>query len=226
MLKRLLKNVRYFRFIDNFPEFKLGSILIMLLCTFLIIIATFTQLELNCLVIPQEAYIHPTDFFVNNNLMGGFFEKYYYIPQIPAVLFTSALLGPAMGIIATILYVIAGMLGFPIFASGGGINYYQEPGFGYIIGYAAGAYLTGAVLSQKVTNMSLIRATIVGVLAIHLFGIIYMSSLLLLQHNSILVIASWIWAKSGIQLPFDLIISFVAISFARPVRSVLWMAMD
>lgn len=226
MFKRLLRDIRYFRFLENFPELKIGSILIMLLCTFLIIIATFSQLELNCLVIPQEAYIHPTEYFVNTNFFDGFFEKYYYIPQIPAVLFTSALLGPAMGMMSTLIYVAAGLLGLPIFASGGGLGYYMEPGFGYIIGYIAGAYLTGVILSQKITNLSLIRATIVGVLAIHLFGIIYMSSLLLLQHNSFLVILSWIWAKSGIQLPFDILISFVAVCLARPARSILWMAMD
>lgn len=225
MYKRLLRDFTYFRFIDNFPELKLGTILIMLLCTFLIVIATFSQLELNCLIIPQEAYIHPTEYFVNSN-MSSFLEKYYYIPQIPAVLFTSALLGPALGMMATIIYIVAGLLGFPIFASGGGPGYYMEPGFGYIIGYIGGAYLTGVILSNKITSLSLLRAAFVGVIVIHLFGIIYMSSLLLLQHNSFIVILSWIWAKSGIQLPFDFLISFVTICLARPARSILWMAMD
>jgi biotin transport system substrate-specific component len=226
MLKRLLKNVRYFRFIDNFPEFKLGSFLVAILCTFLIVIATFTQLELRCFVMPQEAYIHPTDFFSNNVFLSNFLDKFYYIPQIPAVLFTGALLGPGLGLLAAIFYVMAGLLGCPIFASGGGIGYYSDPGFGYILGYFGGVYLVGSMLSHKITNMSLIKATIVGVLVIHLFGIIYMFSLLLLQHNSLFVILGWIWAKSGIQLPYDFIISFVTISLARPVRSILWVAMD
>jgi len=226
MLKRLLKNVRYFRFIDNFPELKLGSILVAVLCTFLIIIATFTQLELRCLVMPHEAYIHPTDFFTNNVFLTNFMDKYYYIPQIPAILFTSALLGPGLGLFAVILYVLAGLLGCPIFASGGGIGYYSDPGFGYILGYFGGVYLVGNILSHKITNMSLIKAALVGVLVIHLFGIIYMFSLLLLQHNSIFVIIGWIWAKSGMQLPYDLVVSVITISLARPARAFLWVAMD
>jgi len=226
MLKRLLKNVRYFRFIDNFPDLNLGSLLVIILCTILIIIATFTQLELRCLVMPQEAYIHPTDYISNNFFINTFLNKYYYIPQIPAVLFASALLGPGLGLLAVIIYFVAGLLGCPLFASGGGLGYYMEPGFGYIIGYFAGVYLVGCILSSKITSLSLIKATFVGVFAIHIFGIIYMSSLLLLQHNSIYVILGWIWAKSGIQLPYDLIISFITICLARPIRSILWVAMD
>jgi len=226
MLKRLLKNVRYFRFMDNFPEFKLGSLLVTVLCAFFIIIATFTQLKLPCLVMPQEAYIHPTDFFSNNVFLTNFVDKYYYIPQIPAVLFTSALLGPGLGLLAVILYVIIGLIGYPVFASGGGLGYYSDPGFGYILGYFAGVYLVGNILSHKITSLSLIKAALVGVVIIHLFGIIYMFSLLLLQHNSVFVILGWIWAKSGVQLPYDLVVSIISISLARPARSILWMAMD
>lgn len=134
--------------------------------------------------------------------------------------------GLIIGLLSIIIYVTAGLIGIPVFASGGGINYYSQLGFGYILGYFAGIYLVGNILAVKVTNYSIFRAAIIGVFVIHLFGIIYLSCLLLIQHNSIFAVFGWIWAQSGMQIPYDLLVSFIAICLARPVRSILWFAMD
>ncbi|MFH0703173.1 MAG: biotin transporter BioY [bacterium] len=224
--KQLFKKIRYLRFLDNYPKFNPGSLLVAVLCVFLIIISTFTQLPLGLLTIPEEAFLHPIDFFSNIKSANEIMKVCYYIPQIPSILFIGALLGPRIGLIAIFIYIVLGLAGLPIFASGGGINYYSQLGFGYILGYLASVYLVGNILSAKINTYSIFRATIVGVFSIHLVGIVYLICLMLLQQSSILLILGWIWAQSGIQLPYDLFIGFIAISLARSARSIFWMAMD
>lgn len=226
MYKRLLKKIRYLRFLNSYPDLRLGSLLVALICTFLIIVSTFSQLKMGILTLPEDALLKPVEFFSNIVSIKSFTRDYYYIPQIPAILFAGALLGPRIGVIAVAIYILAGLAGLPVFASGGGITYYSQSGFGYIIGYLAGAFVVGNILSAKITNFSLIRAAIVGVLAIHIVGILYLVALMLLQHESIFSIFGWIWALSGMPLIYDILVSFAAIAFARPVRGLLWVAMD
>ena len=71
------------------------------------------------------------------------------IPVIPFTLqylFTmmaGLLLGPKKGCLAVLIYILLGLMGLPIFAQGGGIGYLVQPSFGYLAGFAAGAYVTG-----------------------------------------------------------------------------------
>ena len=226
MYKRFLQQIRYFNFLDHYPRMNLGTFLIVLLCSFLIVIATFTTLPLFLLTFPQEAFINPSSFFSNTKSMSEFIIGFPYIPQIPAVLFTGALLGPRAGFLSIVIYVIIGLLGIPVFASGGGINYFLQLGFGYILGYFVGIFIVGNMLSKNITSYSIFRASVIGVLVIHLFGIIYLTCLLLLQHNNLFAVFGWIWALSGKQIFYDLIASFVAICLARPIRSIFWLTMD
>lgn len=226
MLKRLLKKFKYNRFLDNYPEFNLGSFFIAILCTFLIIISTFTKMDLRLLSIPVEGFIHPVEFFSHVKSINDISIPYYYLPQVPAILFTAALLGPRLSLFAVALYIIAGLTGFPVFASGGGIKYCFQIVFGYILGYFIAACFVSNILSARVTSFAIIRATFAGVLAVHITGIIYSIIVMILQHNPALVMLGWTWTLSGMQLPYDLIMGFAAIALARPVRGILWVAMD
>ena len=57
-----------------------------------------------------------------------------FVPFTLQVLFTTLaglILGPKLGAMSVTLYVALGLLGLPIFASGGGIGYVFQPTFGY-----------------------------------------------------------------------------------------------
>jgi len=142
------------------------------------------------------------------------------------VLFTAALLGPRIGLLTVFIYILIGLLNFPIFASGGGLGYCTERVFGYLFSYFIAVYLVGNIMSARITSFSILRATFVGVFSIHVFGILYLIVIMLLNHNPISAIFGWIWALSGIQLPYDLLIGYVAISLARPARTLFWIVMD
>ena len=103
------------------------------------------------------------------------------IPIVPITLqylFTmlaGLLLGSKWGFISVSVYIILGLAGLPIFASGGGIGYIFQPSFGYIIGFAAGAFVTGKI-AEKSGNPSykrLLSANFAGLLIVYIFGMIY-----------------------------------------------------
>lgn len=71
----------------------------------------------------------------------------YFTLQFFFVLLAGILLGSKLGALAVLLYVVIGLLGLPIFAAGGGLAYIVRPSFGYLIGFIAGAYVTGWVMS-------------------------------------------------------------------------------
>ena len=58
------------------------------------------------------------------------------------------LLGGKYGLLAVCVYIVLGLAGLPIFASGGGIGYILQPSFGYMIGFAVGAFATGSIANR------------------------------------------------------------------------------
>ncbi len=226
MNDRIIKNVKNTKFMKRFPGITLGSLVVAVICAFLIIISTFTPIPQLILAIPQEAILHPSEFFSEVNSIQNITNIFYYIPQIPIVLMIAAILGPRIGLFSIIIYIIAGLSGLPIFAGGGGINYYMQHGFGYILGFIPGIFTTGNILSCKLNNFTAVRAAFVGVLAVHFIGIIYLSIVLFIKNESVFTIFGWIWQLSGMQLFYDIIFAILAINIGRLMRKVLWVAMD
>jgi biotin transport system substrate-specific component len=62
-----------------------------------------------------------------------------------AVLLTGALLGPRLGAMAMIAYLMEGAVGLPFFAGGHfGLAHLMGPTGGYLVAFPAAAYITGA----------------------------------------------------------------------------------
>lgn len=103
------------------------------------------------------------------------------IPVVPftlQLLFTmmaGLILGAKWGAISVLVYIVMGLIGIPVFASGGGIGYIFQPTFGYLIGFCAGSYATGNI-ANKVPEPSIKRllvANFVGLAIVYIFGMIY-----------------------------------------------------
>ncbi|MEG1930583.1 MAG: biotin transporter BioY [Anaerovorax sp.] len=103
------------------------------------------------------------------------------IPLVPFTLqflFTmlaGLLLGGKLGLTTVGVYIAMGLFGLPVFAEGGGITYLLKPSFGYIIGFALAAYVTG-IIANKVAKPGykrLLAANFTGLGIVYLFGMIY-----------------------------------------------------
>lgn len=103
------------------------------------------------------------------------------VPVVPFTLqflFTTLaglFLGGRLGALSVTLYILLGLAGLPVFASGGGPAYVLQPSFGYLIGFAAGAWLTGTIAYRKgiPSAARLFAACFAGLMTVYLFGMVY-----------------------------------------------------
>lgn len=141
--------------------------------------------------------------------------------QTAIAVLAGLLLGAKKGAAAMAVYAFMGLIGIPVFSSGGGFSYIFMPSFGYIIGFigaaAAGGFVAGCGNSQRLVRM--LTAAICALLVNYAVGIAYF-------------IAVWefngyegLWAAvvdyNLIYIPKDLILSVLAAIVAWRVRPVI-----
>ena len=85
------------------------------------------------------------------------------------------LLGSKRGLAAVGCYLLIGLAGVPVFAHGGGLMYLMNPTFGFLIGFAAAAYVAGKISETMPGNgyFKLLFAAFWGEMAYYLCGLIY-----------------------------------------------------
>lgn len=95
--------------------------------------------------------------------------------QLEFVLLAGVLLGGRWGLIAVLIYIAMGLTGLPVFAAGGGISYVLRPSFGYIIGFAFAAYVTGTIAgrAERPDVRRLLTANFSGLAIIYACGMAY-----------------------------------------------------
>lgn len=220
MIFTILKKIPNIKLVESFPRLTLGSLVIVVLCSFLMVIATFSKFEL----ISINLLNFFDTIFGEENLK--IISKFYYIPQIPTVVFIAGLLGPRLGFLSVLLYILAGLFGLPVFALGGGPGYFTHITFGYVIAYLFGVVIAGRLIKDRLTHYQHIKAAFCGVISIHTIGMMYLLLLMFFKGEQLFSMLSWIWLLSGMQVLYDLLFSCLAIMFARVVRTVLWIVMD
>ncbi|WP_432353582.1 biotin transporter BioY [Sporosarcina sp. A2] len=96
--------------------------------------------------------------------------------QIVIVFLAGALLGSTRGLQSQLVYLFVGLAGLPVFTKGGGITYLLQPTFGYLIGFAAAAYVIGFIIERVPVpkRKHFIVANLVGTLVIYAIGVPYL----------------------------------------------------
>ncbi|MBR1565561.1 MAG: biotin transporter BioY [Oscillospiraceae bacterium] len=85
------------------------------------------------------------------------------------------LLGAGRGLAAVGCYLLIGLAGVPVFAHGGGLMYLMKPTFGFLIGFAAAAYVAGKISETLPGSgyLKLLFAAFWGEMAYYLCGLVY-----------------------------------------------------
>lgn len=85
------------------------------------------------------------------------------------------ILGPKKGAISVLCYIIIGLIGVPVFVSGGGLLYIFQPTFGYLIGFCLGTFVTGKIASsEKYPSLKrLLIANFSCLIIVYSLGILY-----------------------------------------------------
>lgn len=224
MTKRISKQLNSFKYKGEPIKITIGTLLLTAICVLFLIMATFTQVTLTHFYIPFDAMSflqqEPSDYEIINH----FTKTYRYIPQIPTVFFIIALLGRKFGILAICGYIALGMF-FPIFALGGGVTYLFEYGFGYILAFIPAIFFSGTLLKVKTDFLRIVLLATLGVLAIHILGVLYMLFIATLRHAPMDLVSSWIVSQSGVQIFYDMFFSVIAIYIGRFARKLFWIVM-
>ncbi len=92
------------------------------------------------------------------------------------------ILGYKKGVIVTLLYLLLGLFGLPVFAKGGGISYVLIPSFGFIISFIPGSFMAGYLYKKKKWNKYIVA--LISMLFIYLIGVPYFYGVLRLYLHS------------------------------------------
>lgn len=124
------------------------------------------------------------------------------LPPVPVTLQTlfmalaGTLLGPALGAMSQVVYVLLGVIGLPVFAGGkAGLGVLLGPTGGYLVGFVAGAWLIGRLAPPRgrVGPVRIALAVTAGYALVYTLGV---SGLVLIAR------LSWVEALSLGVLPF------------------------
>lgn len=145
--------------------------------------------------------------------------------QVGAVLLTGCMGGKNAGILAQIAYIFLGLFGLPVFAQGGGLDYWQEPSFGYLLGFIPGAWLCGLMAFRTRRKLeSLAWSAMCGLLVIHLCGLVYLTGLSYLSPTTVSPssLPELIMNYSVTPLPSQLVVICVVAMVAFILRQLLF----
>lgn len=154
-----------------------------------------------------------------------------YVPQAPISIFLGYVLGWPLAVFVLAAYILLGMIGpffkLYVFAAGSGLNYYLQPGFGYLIGMVVAAGCVGWFSRGDRTSFKQLLCLALGLLCVHGIGLAYLLAICLLGvvHESTgqqLIWSTWLLEVarnlSWYALPYDLILSLGLIGIAFPFR--------
>ncbi|MDZ4835320.1 MAG: biotin transporter BioY [Candidatus Melainabacteria bacterium] len=154
-----------------------------------------------------------------------------YVPLAPTAVAIGYILGARLALWAVGLFLVLGFFGptlgvYPL-ASGGGLNYYLEPGFGYLLGMLAAATMCGWITNQRRTSLTQMTGIGAGLLSLHLIGVLYLIGTYLYFYvlegsKSYLEWQPWIFQYarnlSWYALPYDFVLAFMLVGLAFPFR--------
>lgn len=125
-----------------------------------------------------------TAFFTALTAIGAFIN--IPTPTVPFSMqflfcsYAGIFLGPKLGLVSQLLYIALGLVGLPVFTKGGGLNYIFQPSFGFILGFALCAFITGALV-HKAKNAGILRITVAvlaGLFSTYAAGVPYLNFML------------------------------------------------
>lgn len=155
-----------------------------------------------------------------------------YVPLLPVSIAVAYTLGMPLAVFATGLYFLLGLVGAPqnlfLFASGGGMSYWKEPGFGYLLGIIGGAWFASWITPDETRkSWRQLLAAVAGITIAHFVGLSYyfgssIGVLLFEGESAYLHFQPWLSEHmrnlTWYTLPYDLLFATILIALSFPLR--------
>lgn len=167
-------------------------------------------------------------FFTSLIICGAYMK--IPLPFIPVTLQTAfvtlsgLILGAKQAAVSALAYLLLGLIGFPVFTSGGGLSYIFNPTFGYIIGFIFGAAITGFISHRSASShyKNNLLSGLAGLAVIYACGIIYYCLINTLYLNAELSLRHIFTYCFLLTAPTDIIltavISYIALRISSAVK--------
>lgn len=144
--------------------------------------------------------------------------------QLLVALIISMIVTQVEGFIIYVTYIIMGLAGIPVFASGGGLGYLYLPSFGFILGFVVMHLVIGITL-QLLKNVpsQLLKhfiSSAFGLIALYLVGVTYgylILNIVKSQNYSLTYILNLMVTPFLVFDLFKCIISSIIVSRLKPV---------
>jgi len=149
--------------------------------------------------------------------------------QLPMAVLSGMFLGWRRGLLTQTLYLVMGLAGLPVFASGGGLSYVFTPTFGFLFGFVPCAFVGGYMYDKIFRNQFSVRAEyafyflcgLVAVIVAYICGTAYMY--VFFKYISADGLSSWPISKiiGTAVLPFiwkDIFLIFPIIYMAKRLK--------
>ncbi|MCH1624370.1 biotin transporter BioY [Fredinandcohnia quinoae] len=164
--------------------------------------------------------------FASLTAVGAFIKiPLPYVPftlQVLFVFLAGSLLGSKRGLQSQLVYVGIGLAGFPVFTQGGGLGYFLQPTFGYLLGFIIAAFVVGWVI-ERIPNprtIHFILANFTGLAFVYLLGVPYIY-LALNTWMGVQSTWSYVWMIGFVHsIAGDILISVIAGVFATKLYRV------
>lgn len=154
-----------------------------------------------------------------------------YTPAAPGAILLAYILGFPLATIVVAAFVVLGLVGpifdLSLFACGGGLTYYTQPGFGYLIGIILATIAVSHITANKRTSLRQLFAIVGGVVIVHCAGFSYLlgSCLILAFLQGPHAHPTWhAWVlqygrnMTWYPLPYDLLFTFLIVGLGFPFK--------
>lgn len=125
--------------------------------------------------------------------------------QVLFVFLAGALLGPGYGALSQGVYIALGLIGIPVFISGGGPAYVLQPTFGFLLSYISAAAVVGAICrrAERPGFWRIALACLAGLAVIYAVGLPYMALILNVYMGRGMTLWEVLWSGMILFLPYD-----------------------
>ena len=131
------------------------------------------------------------------------------------------LLGAGGGALSQAVYVALGLLGLPIFTTGGGFGYVLQPTFGFLLGLIPAAWVIGRLARSTRSFWRIALAALAGLAVLYAVGLPYMAMILNGYMGKGMGLSAILWAGMLPILPGDALKILVTALLTPPIRRAL-----
>lgn len=135
--------------------------------------------------------------------------------QLPIILLAGLILGSRLGALSASVYLLIGLIGVPVFTSGGGLGSFLSPSFGFIIGFIPAAYIAGIGFKDTHAFSARLFYVYTAIIVAFMIGVAYFIFVMNIVLNSPIGFTDALMLTVTPFIVKDLIMGTLTVMFAR-----------